>query len=59
LTVSSAPLASAPSMQVTVAVPEQLPAVVADDTNVARAGSGSVTVTAAAGLGPELWTWSV
>src|SRR5438477_343643 len=52
----AAPAATVPRLQVTVAVPEQLPAVVEADTYVRPAGRVSETLTPAAALGPLLWT---
>ena len=52
----AAPVLTVPIAQLTVAVPEQVPCVVAEETNVRPAGSASETLTAAAGLGPLLWT---
>ena len=52
VTVAVAPLASAPIVHVTVAVPLQLPALVDDETKLTPAGSTSVSVTPAASFGP-------
>jgi hypothetical protein len=54
-----APALTVPRSQLTVALPEQEPFVEEAETSVSPAGSASETVTAAAGLGPALWTVSV
>ena len=59
VTVALAPFASAPRLHVTVAVPAHDPTDADDETNATPAGSGSVTVTAAAELGPALCTDNV
>ena len=53
------PALTVPTAQVIVVVPEQVPCVELADTSVRPAGSGSETLTAAAGLGPLLWTVKV
>ncbi len=55
----AAPALTVPRLQLTVAVPEQVPFVVAVDTCVRPAGKVSETVTPAAGLGPLLRSVSV
>jgi hypothetical protein len=57
--VALAPFASVPRLQLTVAVPEHDPTDDDDDTNDTPAGSGSLTVTAAAEFGPAFCTCSV
>jgi hypothetical protein len=52
VTVADAPAAREPSSHVTTPPPEQLPAEADAETNVTAAGSGSLTVTASAVLGP-------
>ena len=52
----AAPALTVPIVQLIVVVPEQVPCVELADTSVRPAGSGSETLTAAAGLGPLLWT---
>ena len=59
VTSPAAPVLTVPIAQLTVVVPEQVPAVELADTSVRPAGSGSETLTPAAGLGPALWTVSV
>ena len=49
----AAPALTVPRSQLTVVVPEQVPCVVVEETNVTPAGSASETLTAAAGLGPS------
>src|SRR4051794_24617765 len=55
----AAPALTVPRTQLTVLVPEQVPWVDDAETSVRPAGSGSDSDTAAAGLGPALWTASV
>jgi hypothetical protein len=59
VTVAEAPEASVPRLHVTVAVPEQEPTDGVADTKVTPAGSVSLTLTAAAALGPALAAVSV
>ena len=54
----AAPALTVPIAHVTVVVPEQVLWLAVADTSVTPAGSGSETLTAAAGLGPALWTVS-
>jgi hypothetical protein len=58
-TVAVAPLPSVPRLQVTVALPVQLPWLALDDTKVAPAGRESETTTWDAELGPEFRAVSV
>jgi hypothetical protein len=56
VTVIVVPLATDPNVQVTVEVPEQLPWLVEEETNVVPAGIVSTSWPAAAAANPKFWT---
>jgi hypothetical protein len=56
VTVIVVPLATDPNVQVTVEVPEQLPWLVEEETNVVPAGIVSTSWLAAAATNPKFWT---